>query len=59
VESDGQLDSKIQANLAEFQKPGVLTLRPGYEIAGGQLTGRRAIVATVRSKTPLTDLDPA
>jgi len=50
---DGRLNQIIKNNLGKFSKPGVLTVRPGYEIAGGQLTGRRAIVATVRAKKPL------
>jgi hypothetical protein len=56
--SDAQLDKTIQSHLAKLKKPGVLTVRPGYEIAGHQLTGKRAVVATVRVKTPLADLDP-
>jgi phosphatidylserine/phosphatidylglycerophosphate/cardiolipin synthase-like enzyme len=45
------IDSTIQKNLAKLRKPGVLTVRPGFEIAGHQLTGKSAIVATVHSKT--------
>jgi phosphatidylserine/phosphatidylglycerophosphate/cardiolipin synthase-like enzyme len=56
--SDAQLDSKIRSNLTKFKKPGVPTVRPDYEISGQQLTGKRAIVATVRAKTPLSDLTP-
>ena len=41
------IDRTIRQNLAKLRKPGVLTVRPGFEIANHQLTGRRAIVATV------------
>src|ERR1700721_603931 len=44
-------DRTIRQNLAKLRKPGVLTVRPGFEIANHQLTGRRAIVATVHTKT--------
>jgi phosphatidylserine/phosphatidylglycerophosphate/cardiolipin synthase-like enzyme len=44
------IDGVIQANLKRLRKPGVLTVRPGYEIAGHQLTGAPAIVATVHTK---------
>jgi PLD-like domain len=44
------IDKVIQRNLPKFRKTGVLTVRPGYEIAGEQLTGRPAIVATVHTK---------
>ena len=45
------IDRTIRQNLAKLRKPGVLTVRPGFEIANHQLTGRRAIVATVHTKT--------
>lgn len=51
-----QIDETITSNLDRLRKPGVLTVRPGYEIAGRQLTGKRAIVATVHTKT--ADLSP-
>jgi phosphatidylserine/phosphatidylglycerophosphate/cardiolipin synthase-like enzyme len=44
------IDSTIQKNLSRLSKPGVLTVRPGYEIADHQLTGNPAIVATVHTK---------
>ena len=44
------VDRTIQQNLQKLRKPGVLTVRPGYEIAGDQLTGKQAIVATVHTK---------
>jgi phosphatidylserine/phosphatidylglycerophosphate/cardiolipin synthase-like enzyme len=49
---DHEIDQTITRNLRPLSKYGVLTARPGYEIAGGQLTGRRAIVATVHTKKP-------
>jgi hypothetical protein len=55
--SDQDVDRKIRSNLNRLKKPGVLTVRPGYEIAGTQLTGKRAIVATVHTKKPLAALD--
>ena len=45
------IDRTIRQNLAKLRKPGVLTVRPGFEIANHQLTGKRAIVATVHTKT--------
>jgi phosphatidylserine/phosphatidylglycerophosphate/cardiolipin synthase-like enzyme len=45
------IDGIIQKNLPKLRKPGVLTVRPGFEIAGHQLTGKSAIVATVHTKT--------
>jgi phosphatidylserine/phosphatidylglycerophosphate/cardiolipin synthase-like enzyme len=49
--SEKQIDAVIRGNLTRLHKPGVLTVRPGYEIAGHQLTGKSAIVATVHTKT--------
>lgn len=51
------IDALIVQNLDELRKPGVLTVRPGYEIAGQQLTGQPAIVATVHTKR--ADLPPS
>lgn len=48
--SADEIDRTIRSHLASLRKPGVLTVRPGYEIAGHQLTGRSAIVATVHTK---------
>ncbi len=39
----------IGAHLPEFRAPGVLTVRPGFELSNGWLTGRQAIVVTVES----------
>lgn len=44
------IDKTIQKNLSRLSKPGVLTVRPGFEIAGHRLTGKAAIVATVHTK---------
>src|SRR5580700_4440020 len=46
-----QINSTIGKKLDHLQKPGVLTVRPGFEIANHQLTGRSAIVATVHTKS--------
>ena len=53
---DRDIDRTITSNLHRLSKYGVLTARPGYEIKGHQLTGRRAIVATVHTKKPIADL---
>jgi phosphatidylserine/phosphatidylglycerophosphate/cardiolipin synthase-like enzyme len=45
------IDRTIREHLAKLRKPGVLTVRPGFQITKHQLTGNRAIVATVHSKT--------
>ena len=50
------IDRTILKNLPHLRKPGVLTVRPGYEIAGHQLTGKAAIVATVHTKKAKTEL---
>src|SRR5215470_12554533 len=44
------IDHVIQKHLTKLRKPGVLTVRPGAEITGHQLTGRPAIGATVHTK---------
>jgi len=44
------IDKVIRKNLKQFDKAGVLTVRPGFEIAGDQFTGQRAVVATVHTK---------
>jgi phosphatidylserine/phosphatidylglycerophosphate/cardiolipin synthase-like enzyme len=54
--SEQEIDHTIVRNIPRLAKYGVLTVRPGYEITGHQLTGRRAIVATVHTKKPLADL---
>jgi hypothetical protein len=40
----------ISTHLGEFDRAGVLSVRPGYEFTNGWFTGRRAIVVTVRRK---------
>jgi hypothetical protein len=44
------IDRVIRNNLERLTRTGVLTVRPGFEIAKDQLTGRSAIVATVHTK---------
>lgn len=51
-----EIDQTIRKNLAKLRKPGVLTVRPGVEITGDQLTGRPAIVATVHTKKSPADI---
>jgi hypothetical protein len=45
-----EIDATIHNNLSKLSKTGVLTVRPGYEIANHRLTGKPAIVATVHTK---------
>jgi hypothetical protein len=54
--ADRKIDKAITGNLRRLSKSGVLTARPGYEIANHQLTGKRAIVATVHTKMAPTEL---
>jgi hypothetical protein len=59
--SEKDIDRVITDNLDSLKKQGVLTVRPGFEIAGHQLTGKQAIVATVHTKKkdlPKKDLLP-
>ncbi|KRQ00988.1 phospholipase D-like domain-containing protein [Bradyrhizobium manausense] len=51
-----EIDQTIRKNLAKLRKPGVLTVRPGFEIAGNQLTGKQAIVVTVHTKKSPADI---
>ena len=44
------IDRVIRRHLAQLRKPGVLTVRPGFELAGGRFTDRTAIVVTVDRK---------
>ena len=57
--SEQGIDHTITRNIPRLAKYGVLTVRPGYEVTGHQLTGRRAIVATVYTKKPLAELAPS
>ncbi|MDO3626279.1 phospholipase D-like domain-containing protein [Mucilaginibacter sp. BT774] len=45
------IDDLIRRNLSSFNKKGVLTVRPGFEISNAWPTGRQAIVATVDKKS--------
>jgi hypothetical protein len=50
------IDKVISQHLGDLKKPGVLTVRPGYQAAGGWLTKKPAIVVTVEQKRD--DLPP-
>jgi len=43
----------ITEHIDEFRKPGVLSVRPGYQVNDGWLTGRPAIVVTKAHELPL------
>lgn len=45
------LDQIIQRHLDELRKPGVLSVRPGYQVAGGWPTKKPAIVVVVDAKS--------
>jgi hypothetical protein len=49
-ETQGAIAQLVDVHLAELRKPGVLSVRPGYEVTDGWLTGRPAIVVTVTHK---------
>jgi phosphatidylserine/phosphatidylglycerophosphate/cardiolipin synthase-like enzyme len=52
------LNSIINRHLAEFDKPGVLSIRPGFKVTGDWITNRRCIVVTVsRKRVHLPDAD--
>ena len=44
------IDSVILAHAHEFQRPGVLTVRPGFQSIAGQVTTRPAIVVSVEGR---------
>lgn len=44
------IDQVIQRHLDELKKPGVLSVRPGYQVAGGWPTKKPAIVVVVDAK---------
>jgi hypothetical protein len=50
MEFAGAVDKIISEHLAELTKPGVLSIRPGYQAAGQWLTKKPAIVVTVDQK---------
>ena len=56
ISPDRAIDQTITSNMHRLSRYGVLTARPGYEITDHQLTGRRAIVATVHTKKPMAGL---
>jgi phosphatidylserine/phosphatidylglycerophosphate/cardiolipin synthase-like enzyme len=45
------IDRTIRQHIAKLRKPGVLTVRPGFQITKHQLTGKQAIVVTVHTKS--------
>jgi PLD-like domain len=51
------IDQVISQHLGDLAKPGVLSVRPGYQMAGGWLTKKPAIVVTVDKKAD--DVPPA
>jgi hypothetical protein len=50
--TQSDIERIITTHLAELRMPGVLTVRPGFEVTNGWLTGHRAIVATVDQGYP-------
>ena len=42
-----RIDNVIRNNLAQFDKPGILSIRPGYKIENGWISDTPAIVVTV------------
>jgi len=51
-----KIDDVIKRNLPLFNKPGALTVRPGYKMTGGWITDKPSIVVTVDKKLDgLTD----
>jgi hypothetical protein len=46
----GDLNAVIDEQLTAFDKPGVLSVRPGFKMTGDWLTDRRCIVVTVVKK---------
>lgn len=49
--SAAAIDQVISQHLSDLAKPGVLSVRPGYQMAGGWLTKKPAIVVTVDKKS--------
>jgi hypothetical protein len=45
------LNAIIDERLADFDKPGVLSVRPGFKVKNDWLTGARSIVVTVRKRS--------
>ncbi len=48
-----EIGTIIDRNLAKFDKPGVLSVRPGFKVKNNWLTKQPAIVVTVHQKIPL------
>jgi hypothetical protein len=62
AEDLSDLNAVIDANMAAFDKPGVLSVRPGFKVTKDWLTNTRSIVVTVRRKVahpPPGELLPA
>jgi len=50
VVGPGDINAVIDRNLQTFDKPGVLSIRPGFKVTGDWLTSKPSIVVTVREK---------
>lgn len=50
AEDLSDVNAVINANMAAFDKPGVLSVRPGFKVTNDWLTNTRSIVVTVRHK---------
>ncbi len=50
ADDQARIQGIIDAHVDELRRPGVVSVRAGYEVANGWLTGREAIVATVKKK---------
>ena len=44
------VNAVIEKNMAAFDKPGVLSVRPGFKVTNDWLTNTPSIVVTVRHK---------
>ena len=44
------VNAVIEKNMAAFDKPGVLSVRPGFKVTKDWLTNTKSIVVTVRHK---------
>ena len=62
AEDLSDVSAVIDRNMTAFDKPGVLSVRPGYKVRNDWLTSTPSIVVTVRHKTarpPQGELLPA
>ena len=50
AEDLSDVDAVIEKNMAAFDKPGVLSVRPGFKVTKDWLTNTKSIVVTVRRK---------